>query len=53
MEELLNPNWEILPHMLFQININVENVLHTCSRKTTRGYLKTEKKSRIDYQCIM
>ena len=45
---------EILLHI--KININVQNILHmkkTCSRETTRGFLKTEKKSRIDYQCIM
>ena len=38
--------------MLFQVNINVQNVLHI-KNETTRGFLKTEKKSRIDYQCIM
>ena len=25
----------------------------TCSRETTRDFLKTEKKGRIDFQCIM
>ena len=93
---------EILLHMLFEININVKNVLQMmmmmmmmmmmnwrivfvawltdekrlalfpagiivrnphhcesptrremCSRETTRGFLKTERKSRKDYQCIM
>ena len=39
--------------MLLQINISVQNVLHPCSRETTRGFLKIEKKSRIDYQWIM
>ena len=39
--------------MLFQININVQNVIHTRSCETMRGFLKTERKSRIDYQYIM
>ena len=61
MEELLNPNWyigsneirEILLHMLFRINVNKQNVLHMKKRvhaKPQKASLKTEKKSRIDYQ---
>ena len=36
---------EILLHMLFQININVQNVLHMKKRvhAKPRGFLKTEK----------
>ena len=40
MEELFNPNWcigpaeirEILLYMFFQLNINVQNVLHVKKR---------------------
>ena len=45
---------EILLHMLFQININVQNVLHTkkcVHAKPREAFYKQKKKSRIDYQC--
>ena len=42
---------KILLYMLFQINIKAQNVLHTCSLRTTRRFLKVENK--IDCQCIM
>ena len=48
---------EILLHMLFQTNINVQNAFHMKKRvhaKPREAFFKTEKKSsRIDYQCIM
>ena len=42
-------------HSCIRIDL-IQNVLHMKkrlhARKTTRGFLKTKKKSRIDYQCI-
>ena len=47
---------EILLHMLFQININIQNVFHMKKRvhvKPREGFWKKENKTRIDYQCII
>ena len=45
---------EILHHMLFVTNINECFIYEkVCSHETTRGFLKTKKKIRIDYQCII
>ena len=59
MEELLNPNWCIgcasnqrdAPPYAFSNKYNAQNVFHMKKRvqKKSQGFLKTEKKSRIDY----
>ena len=36
--------------MLFQINVNVHNVLHTCLRETTKAFLKIQ--SNLQHKCL-